>query len=179
MSLFVCLLFGLWFNFCKLLRFRYDRHKEALHTDPSAELNYNIDESYYSKACYNGYGDDDEDFYAVYRHLFEQLIEQEVLFNAEAHEWPGFGKPDTAIEQVKEFYAFWQSFATSVTFSHLDEHDIRQAENRRVVRLMEKDNAKIRNEAKKERNAAIKVMTKLMIIFIQTKIVLIQSFTPE
>uniref|UniRef100_A0A914S2E5 Zuotin-like zuotin homology domain-containing protein n=1 Tax=Parascaris equorum TaxID=6256 RepID=A0A914S2E5_PAREQ len=57
---------------------------------------------------------------------------------------------------VGPFYGFWQSFSTARSFVWLDKYDIREARNRYVVRAMEKENKKLRDAGKKERNEQIR-----------------------
>jgi len=41
-------------------------------------------------------------------------------------------------DQVREFYAAWETYATSRSCAQYDKHDVRRAEDRKVRRLMEK-----------------------------------------
>lgn len=47
-------------------------------------------------------------------------------------------------------------YSTPKTFAHLDKWDLREAENRQILRLMEKDNKKIREPARKEYNSQVR-----------------------
>lgn len=58
---------------------------------------------------------------------------------------------------VGPFYAYWSSYCTLKSYSWLDKFSIQQAENRRVWRMMEKENKKLRDAAKKERNEEVRV----------------------
>ena len=58
---------------------------------------------------------------------------------------------------VQPFYAHWQSYCTRKTYTWLDKYDIRQGPNRWTVRQMEKENKKIRDKARKERNEEVRV----------------------
>ncbi|VDM50525.1 unnamed protein product [Toxocara canis] len=60
------------------------------------------------------------------------------------------------VSVVGPFYGFWQSFSTARSFTWLDKYDIRDAPNRYVVRAMEKENKKLRDAGKKERNEEIR-----------------------
>jgi DnaJ homolog subfamily A member 5 len=59
---------------------------------------------------------------------------------------------------VHNFYGFWQSFSTKKSYAWTDEYDTRQAENRRIVRAMEKENKKFREKARKARNEQIRTL---------------------
>ena len=61
---------------------------------------------------------------------------------------------DTA---ARTFYNFWLNFATDKDFSWADQWEINDAPDRRVRRLMEKENKKARDDARKEYNETIRV----------------------
>ena len=63
---------------------------------------------------------------------------------------PAFGTSKTAWAEVRAFYAAWEGFTTARTFSSADEYDLRAAPNRHVRRAMEKENGKLRGEARKK-----------------------------
>ncbi|KAI2807426.1 DnaJ sub C member 21 [Blomia tropicalis] len=142
----------------------YDRHKESFHNDQVDVEDHTIDEKYFSNSCYNGFGDGKNSFYSVYRNLFDEIIDQEIPHKNVDEEFnlPRFGNSTTDVDEVKAFYDVWQSFSTAFSFSNLDRYDIRDAPNRRVVRLMEKENKKIRDEARKNRNALIQELVQFV-----------------
>lgn len=57
---------------------------------------------------------------------------------------------------VHPFYAYWQSFCTQKNFAWKEEYDTRQASNRWEKRAMEKENKKIRDKARKEKNELVR-----------------------
>ena len=123
-------------------------------------VDHSINEIFFTTDCYSGFNDSDQGFYTVYRKLFDEIIEAEEPYRdpkTDLIQYPCFGNSKTDLDKVKNFYDIWQSFNTALKFSHLDKHDIREAPNRRIVRLMEKENKKIRDEARKNRNTLIKV----------------------
>jgi len=81
---------------------------------------------FFSSSAFSGYGDDDKGFYAVYRRVFERIVELEEQFpptdedsydNADA---PPFGSAKTEEEHVKHFYAYWSNFVTHNSFAFLE-----------------------------------------------------------
>ncbi len=58
---------------------------------------------------------------------------------------------------VGPFYAYWSNYCTLRSYVWKEEHDTRDAQDRRVRRLMEQENKKLRDKAKKERNEEIRV----------------------
>ncbi|PKA48143.1 Chaperone protein dnaJ 72 [Apostasia shenzhenica] len=63
---------------------------------------------------------------------------------------PALGEDNTQMEDVDEFYNFWYSFKSWREFPHADEFDLEQAESRDHKRWMERQNAKLREGARKE-----------------------------
>ena len=57
---------------------------------------------------------------------------------------------------VAPFYDFWTNFSTSRSFAWLDKWNLRDAPNRATLRAMEKDNKKLRDAGKNERNDEIR-----------------------
>lgn len=141
----------------------YDNHREAIlkggigedYKDDSIDLF-----QYFSTSCFKGYGDDENGFYTVYRTAFEKLAAEDAEFSKEGdsdEEAPSFGNSQSSYEDVVHpFYAYWQSYSTKRSFTWLDPHDIRDAPNRRILRLAEKENKKVRDKAKRERNEQVR-----------------------
>ena len=105
--------------------------------------------------------DSDTGFYAVLRRTFETLAREEEL----ACEWegldpityPSFGHADDAYgNNVRPFYAAWNGFATKKSFSWEDVYRYSEAPDRRVRRMMEKENKRFREEAIREFNDAVR-----------------------
>jgi hypothetical protein len=61
---------------------------------------------------------------------------------------------------VGAFYAYWSNYCTLRSYVWVEEHDTHDAFDRRVRRLMEQDNKKARDKAKKERNEEVRVSKK-------------------
>ncbi|XP_065596056.1 dnaJ homolog subfamily C member 21 isoform X3 [Cyrtonyx montezumae] len=139
----------------------YDNHREALlrgvngdYPDDSLDLL-----CYFAVSCYSGYGDDEKGFFAVYRHVFEQIAKEEMEYSTQEdiEEFPTFGYSHSDYDTiVHPFYAYWQSFCTQKNFAWKEEYDTRQASNRWEKRAMEKENKKTRDKAKKERNELVR-----------------------
>ncbi|XP_066458549.1 dnaJ homolog subfamily C member 21 isoform X3 [Eleutherodactylus coqui] len=141
----------------------YDNHRDAL-LKGGADGEYQDDSldlvQYFTVTCYSGYGDDEEGFYAVYRHVFDLVVkeEKESKINDEGEEeYPTFGDSQSDYDTVVHpFYAYWQSFCTVKNFAWKEEYDTRQASNRWEKRAMEKENKKTRDKARKERNELVR-----------------------
>ncbi|XP_011512268.2 dnaJ homolog subfamily C member 21 isoform X2 [Homo sapiens] len=140
----------------------YDNHREALlkggfdgeYQDDSLDLL-----RYFTVTCYSGYGDDEKGFYTVYRNVFEMIAKEELesVLEEEVDDFPTFGDSQSDYDTVVHpFYAYWQSFCTQKNFAWKEEYDTRQASNRWEKRAMEKENKKIRDKARKEKNELVR-----------------------
>ncbi|EFN88398.1 dnaJ homolog subfamily C member 21 [Harpegnathos saltator] len=140
----------------------YDNHREAIlkgTTEDYKDDSINLF-SYFTTMCFEGYGDDENGFYTVYRKVFEKLVEEDAEFTRDSEseeEMPGFGNSQSSYEEVvHNFYAYWQSYSTKRSFAWLNPYDLRNAANRRVFRLAEKENRKVRDKARRERNEQVR-----------------------
>ncbi|KAK3322082.1 hypothetical protein B0H66DRAFT_601558 [Apodospora peruviana] len=99
-------------------------------------------------------------FFGILNAFFDQLAAEE----AAACEWDGitptdyppFGQTMDQYESVaKPFYNVWSSFSTKKSFSWKDRYRLSDAPDRRIRRLMEKENKKFRDEGIREFNDAV------------------------
>uniref|UniRef100_A0A069DV41 DnaJ homolog subfamily C member 21 n=1 Tax=Panstrongylus megistus TaxID=65343 RepID=A0A069DV41_9HEMI len=143
----------------------YDRHKDSILkggiTSDYKDDSLNVYQ-YFTTTCFKGFGDDERSFYAVYSEVFNKISAEDSEFEINADsdfEIPVFGNSKSSYEEVVHpFYSYWQSYSTKKPYSWLDKYDIRDAPNRRVLRLMEKENKKIRDKARKERNEEVRAL---------------------
>lgn len=139
----------------------YDKHRDVIlagaDKDSIKDQCFDV-YPYFSSSCYSDYDDSEAGFYTVYRQVFEKIAKQDLpYYDGDYEEPPSFGSSSSPFPEVHKFYSFWESYSTPKTFSYLDEYNILDAPNRRVARLMEKENKKHRDAAKKKRNEEIKV----------------------
>ncbi|KYN16195.1 PREDICTED: dnaJ homolog subfamily C member 21 [Trachymyrmex cornetzi] len=141
----------------------YDNHREAILKGGIGE-DYKDDSinlfPYFSLSCFKGYGDDEKSFYTIYRNVFEQLAAEDAEFAKDSEsdeEVPSFGDSQSSYEDVVgDFYAYWQSYSTKRSYAWLDPYDIREMRNRRILRIAEKENKKVRDKARRERNEQVR-----------------------
>jgi len=141
----------------------YDNHREAILKGGIGE-DYKDDSinlfPYFSLSCFKGYGDDEKGFYTTYRNVFEQLAAEDAEFVKDSEsdeEVPSFGDSQSSYEDVVgDFYAYWQSYNTKRSYAWLDPYDIREMRNRRILRIAEKENKKVRDKARRERNEQVR-----------------------
>ncbi|CAI5469323.1 unnamed protein product [Closterium sp. Yama58-4] len=149
----------------------YDCHRDSILRGDTHHHGENHDEDededlwgYFSASAYSGYGDTGEGFYAVYAKIFDEIFEKEFAAARRAAQKgeevdmsaPPFGKRDSSAADVSAFFKYWQSFVSVRDFSWKDQYNLAEAPNRRVRRLMEEENAKLRRKAKREFNEAVR-----------------------
>jgi len=144
----------------------YDKHRDAILLGAKGadyqENSANIFE-YFTSACYSGFkDDDDQSFYSVYREVFNTIAAEDLEFADDEDsefEIPEFGKGNSSYDEVvRPFYAYWQSYCTLRPYCWLDKFNLETLKEvpRRVQRLMERDNKKLRDAGKKQRNEEIR-----------------------
>ena len=119
----------------------------------------------------------------MYREVFETIAREDLEFSDDPEKdiYPSFGKSVSAYDEViyplaffqlvvkamqycsdrfqvvGTFYGFWESYCTKKSYVWAEKYDTREAPNRQVRRLMEQDNRKLREKARKERNEQVRV----------------------
>ncbi|KAJ7178634.1 hypothetical protein C8R43DRAFT_1118001 [Mycena crocata] len=122
---------------------------------------------FFDASIWTGVDDGDNSFFTVYRSLFARLQAEEALFSD--IDYPSFGyanwswAPATkASDGARTFYAAWTNFATAKDFAWEDQWNLTEAPDRRVRRLMEKDNKKAREDARREYNDTVRSLAKFL-----------------
>ncbi|CAF0881925.1 unnamed protein product [Adineta steineri] len=139
----------------------YDAHRDVMLQKGSGD-DYKDDTinifPFFTSSCYQGYNDTENGFYTIYNKLFKDIAQQDIKASTDKTvEIPEFGNSESDYEEVVgPFYAYWSNYCTLRTYVWKEEHDTRDAFDRRVRRLMEQDNKKLRDKAKKERNDEVR-----------------------
>lgn len=157
----------------------YDSHREAIlrgnSEDPREHYEHNLRMTTASDIMrmftkFNrpiDFSDSPSGFYGLLRDTFDVLGREEEA----ACEWrgfepvyyPSFGHANDDFEHIaKPFYAAWSGFATSKSFSWKDTFRYSDAPDRRVRRMMEKENKRLRDEGIREYNDAVRSMVALV-----------------
>ncbi|XP_055690683.1 dnaJ homolog subfamily C member 21 [Lutzomyia longipalpis] len=140
----------------------YDNHREQILRGRQTDYEDNSLDvfQYFTVSCFRGYGDDPGGFYAVYGEIFEKLASEEIEFLDTEEEFemiPKFGTSTSDYEEVVHpFYAYWQSFCTKKSYAWLSPHDINEIRDRRILKAIEKENKKVQQKARRERNEEIR-----------------------
>ncbi|CDO77186.1 hypothetical protein BN946_scf184705.g11 [Trametes cinnabarina] len=118
---------------------------------------------FFDTGIYDGFDDGPNSFFTIYRNLFDRLAHDEKQFvdtplpSFGYSTWPWL--PSSKAEQnqcARAFYTYWTNFVTNKEFEWADQWNVAEAPDRRVRRLMEKDNKKARDEARKEYNDTVR-----------------------
>ncbi|ENN72807.1 hypothetical protein HUJ04_013378 [Dendroctonus ponderosae] len=140
----------------------YDAHRDQILRGTDSEFQ---DQSldvfpYFTSSCFKGFGDDAQGFYTIYRTVFEAIAKEDLEFMDDKEEFseiPGFGCADSDYEAVKLFYDYWMSYSTKKSYTWLDPYDVRDVKgNRKVEKIADKENKKVRTKARKERNEEVR-----------------------
>ncbi|KAL0061023.1 hypothetical protein AAF712_012144 [Marasmius tenuissimus] len=128
-------------------------------------------------SVWKGFSDDDDGFFTIYRNLFARLGAEEALADGDVS-LPSFGysswswtptvkgEDDTA---ARTFYNAWINFSTAKDFVWKDQWNLNEAPTRQELdkanpsaRLMEKDNKKARDDARREYNDTVRLLAKFL-----------------
>ncbi|CAG8449069.1 7102_t:CDS:2 [Acaulospora colombiana] len=161
-----------------LTAFRYDGHRDAiLREDDDEETDVEVRQQkssvqgtraeelmkFFSVGCYRGFDNSTKGFYAVYQSIFAKLAEEESEAFAygqgddeDFHSFPSFGDINMSGDSIKNFYNSWLNFATRKSFIWFDKHRLSEAPDRRIKKIMEKENKKSRDSARREYNDTVR-----------------------
>jgi len=134
----------------------YDSHRtqilRGMHESEMDNKAVNTDHlfAFFSSRCYCGMEGEDG-FFAVYNRVFSDIDDEEGEKVA-----PLFGKADSPWKEVSAFYRHFTSFCSKRDFSGADKWKLSTGSCRKIRRLMEKDNKKIRREQKQNYNSLIR-----------------------
>ncbi|KAL8274426.1 hypothetical protein Esti_001586 [Eimeria stiedai] len=112
---------------------------------------------FFASGSFRGFGDEEGGFFEVYRQLFARIYEREEEFKRrKGHDpppqAPSFGSSKSPWEETGAFYSFWASFVSCRDFAEADQWSPKElaGASRAERRFLEKENQKLRKEAKKE-----------------------------
>nr|VWO97047.1 Uncharacterized protein [Ganoderma boninense] len=160
----------------------YDSHRASLIPEPDAaavfeEIRTGVPPSrardrgltvrhlaqFFDTAIWDGFDDGPNSFFTIYRNLFDRLDHDEKRydntplpsFGTSAWSWLSPSKEERE-KCARVFYNYWTNFATNKEFEWADQWNIAEAPDRRVRRMMERDNRKAREEARREYNDTVR-----------------------
>ncbi|KAI1135410.1 DnaJ-domain-containing protein [Hypoxylon sp. FL0543] len=99
-------------------------------------------------------------FFTILQDMFDRIAQAEIA----AADWdgvapthyPSFGSSKDDDKVAKAFYSRWSDFSTKLSFAWRDKWRLSDAPDRRVRRLMEKENKKFREDGIREFNDAVR-----------------------
>lgn len=159
----------------------YDKHRDQILAKSNSSLQENnLDVyQYFTSTCYKGFDDDEDGFYSVYRNVFEQIAKEDLEFMDNKDEFisiPNFGHSYSSYEDVVgPFYSYWLGYCTKKSYVWLDPYDIENARERRLSKLIDKENKKVRQKAKKERNEEVRAL----VAFVKKRDKRMQSYVKQ
>ncbi|KAF2011610.1 DnaJ-domain-containing protein [Aaosphaeria arxii CBS 175.79] len=113
------------------------------------------------------FDDSPSGFYGYLNEVFATLAKEEEYASSwdggDVAEYPSFGHKDDAYDDVvKGFYSAWAGFATRKSFAWKDKYRVSEAPDRRVRRLIEKENKKCRDDGIREFNEAVRTLVQFV-----------------
>ncbi|KAI0436406.1 DnaJ domain-containing protein [Xylaria telfairii] len=113
--------------------------------------------------------DSPNSFFTILRETFDRLADGECAAadweGLAPPEYPSFGESTDDDTVAKIFYSRWSNFSTRLSFSWKDKWRLSDAPDRRVRRLMEKENKKLREDAIREFSDAVRSL----VIFVRKR----------
>lgn len=113
--------------------------------------------------------DSPSSFFTILRETFDRLAEGEYAAadweGLAPTEYPSFGESADGDAVAKAFYSRWSNFSTRLLFAWKDKWRLSDAPDRRIRRLMEKENKKLRDDAIREFNDAVRSL----VIFVRKR----------
>lgn len=141
----------------------YDKHREAILKGADDYVDDAIDlMQYFNASVYKGFDDSADSFYTIYRGVFRKIAEEDEPYlegDDDNYFVPEFGESTSDYDEtVKPFYSYWLGYCTKKSYTWKEKYDIRQAPNRPTQRLMEKENKKLRDSARRSRNEEVRAL---------------------
>ncbi|ROT37929.1 DnaJ-domain-containing protein [Sodiomyces alkalinus F11] len=107
--------------------------------------------------------DEPTGFYGILNETFYHLAREERAASGqdlgEVPDYPNFGLSGDDFETVvRPFYSVWAGFTTVKSFAWKDKYRLSDAPDRRVRRMMEKENRKLRDDAAREFSEAVRFL---------------------
>ncbi|EIN04978.1 hypothetical protein PUNSTDRAFT_138163 [Punctularia strigosozonata HHB-11173 SS5] len=119
--------------------------------------------------------DSENGFFTIYRNLFQRLAHDESQYNDAVlpsfgyANWPWTPSDKHDTQNARSFYAYWMNFATEKDFAWVEQWNLNEAPDRRVRRMMEKDNKKARDDARREYNDTVRPRYRTLAQFVRKR----------
>eukprot|EP01084_Bolivina_argentea_P249977 418643_1 len=104
--------------------------------------------AYFNPFIYTSFDDNDiNSYYTIYNNLFLRIIELEKLSKKKT---PLFGNSKLSFDKLNEFYSFWEIFESRRSFQFVIKYNLNDATNRKMRKLMHKENRTLINTKRKQ-----------------------------
>ncbi|KAI5481320.1 zinc finger, C2H2-type domain containing protein, DnaJ Family [Pseudohyphozyma bogoriensis] len=117
---------------------------------------------FFTSTAWGAMDDSPTGFYSTFRTLFTLLASEESAAGS-PHQYPDFGTKDSPYistpakpTDIRQFYSSWLNFATEKDFSWKDMYRPEEGMDRRMKRLIEKENLRERGTGKREYNECVR-----------------------
>jgi len=144
----------------------YDSHRDQIlrggdGTEGDFDSGFNV-WPYFSRSCFQGFGDNEGGFYKIYAFVFKNLNDEDMQAATEKNPYslPPFGHSGSDWKDVNSFYLSWCDFASRKSFSWADKYKTSDGPNRQIRRIIEKENKKERDKIKKAYNELVRRLVK-------------------
>ncbi|EGG01894.1 uncharacterized protein MELLADRAFT_117657 [Melampsora larici-populina 98AG31] len=143
--------------------FKFTKPSSSRSSSPGLSTKHIL--KFFDSSLWKGNFDDSEtSFFSIYRSLFNQISSEEMIARQDSTiVYPSFGNSQSAYDQdiageraLKYFYSTWSNFATQKTFEWIEPHHASSQADRRYKRLVEKENQRVRDAARREYNETIR-----------------------
>lgn len=126
-----------------------DKHEINQMTQNNDDYDPNIDlMPYFSPFIFSSFNDNDSNsYYNVYNDLFKEIINLEKLSKKKT---PLFGNSKLSYHKMKEFYDYWEQFESRRSFQWTTKYNLNDAQNRKIRKLMHKENRKLIDAKRKK-----------------------------
>ncbi|CAH7675218.1 hypothetical protein PPACK8108_LOCUS10199 [Phakopsora pachyrhizi] len=110
------------------------------------------------------FSESESSFYGIYSKLFHLLATEERLAREDSTIiYPSFGTVESKYDEdfrgmraLKYFYSSWSNFSTQKTFEWIETNQTTQQAERRIKRLIDKENQRLRDQARREYNETVR-----------------------
>eukprot|EP01041_Mallomonas_annulata_P006654 gene6654-13472_t len=116
--------------------------------------------TYFQPSCFSGYHNREGGFFFVYNAVFENIHNVETQHGKDiiASDFVFFGHETSTSDEIQRFYSHWSNFVTQLSFTWADKYNPGDAPSRPVRRVMEKENKKLRDVARREYQETVRAL---------------------
>ncbi|KAM0751724.1 hypothetical protein T439DRAFT_379820, partial [Meredithblackwellia eburnea MCA 4105] len=117
---------------------------------------------FFTPSAWGAFDDSTTGFYSTFRTLFslitaeEEALKSPLIFPSFGDSKSTYASTPTQETDIRQFYQAWLNFATEKDFNWCDKYRVEEGMERRMKRLIEKENLRERAQGKREYNECIR-----------------------